>query len=366
MTTNKTDLIFDVLSDGIVFFGPTGAARFVSRAARELFGPRVETLYTDERVQRALARVKANEVKLPLECELDFAKDGQLVPIRATILDWKAGGGHTFVLRTQTSGGNGGHDLPATFELINRELAPAIRMFIDQAQAATAASPELVVTGRELVTRLSKLVELTEVFGTDAILADERVPMREIVDEIWGELAPLAKSRSVGVALHHLDTDLPPIYGSRKWLRRAIAEVLHNAIVHSPPGRDAEDLSLVEASAMVEGPWLAIEVENRGRGFRHALAGREFLPFSNAQRVNRPKTEGLGVGLPLAQRIVELHGGHLGMDSTQPERIKVSLRLPTGAPQRTTRGLDMAQAQKYAQDLAKLLARRARKADATA
>ena len=73
------------------------------------------------------------------------------------------------------------------------------------------------------------------------------------------------------------------------------------------------------------------------------------LPASGSQ-------QGLRIGLPLAQRILQLHGGHLRVDDDDGE-LAVRLEVPTGAPMRNTHHLDLLQAQIYAEDLSKLMAR---------
>jgi len=66
---------------------------------------------------------------------------------------------------------------------------------------------------------------------------------------------------------------------------------------------------------------------------------------------------GLRIGLPLARRIVELHGGQVRMGDPQADEVQVLMELPTGAPNRGGSKLDIAQAQKYAADLARLMSR---------
>jgi hypothetical protein len=65
----------------------------------------------------------------------------------------------------------------------------------------------------------------------------------------------------------------------------------------------------------------------------------------------------LQIGLPLTQRILQLHGGRLRIEDDAVDGLSVMLELPTGAPLRNNQHLDMLQAQIYAEDLSKLMAR---------
>jgi hypothetical protein len=59
----------------------------------------------------------------------------------------------------------------------------------------------------------------------------------------------------------------------------------------------------------------------------------------------------------LTHRILQLHGGQLRIDGEPGEGLTLMLELPTGAPLRNTHHLDLLQAQIYAEDLSKLMAR---------
>lgn len=74
----------------------------------------------------------------------------------------------------------------------------------------------------------------------------------------------------------------------------------------------------------------------------------------------------MSIGLPLCKRIVELHGGQLKIQHREDDSTELTLQLPTGGSRRENAKLDMQQAQRYAEDLAKLMARRRAKAGTAA
>lgn len=71
-------------------------------------------------------------------------------------------------------------------------------------------------------------------------------------------------------------------------------------------------------------------------------------------------TPGLGLGLPLARRIVEMHQGRLALDQELDGFITASIELPTSTSPFASPETDIAQAQRYASDLARLMTRRPR------
>ena len=362
--SGKADVIFEVLSDGVIFFDHTGAPRFVNRVARELFGNRAGTLFTEMPAQKALAGFRNGTATFPLDARIEFARSGSLTTLDVSILEWKSGGGYIFILKEALGSDPIRGDLSIVFELLRDDLKDDIAAFIGAADQRVAGNPELRSAGKGLLERLEKLVAMAELFGSDEIVGSERVSLREIFDEAWPEIAPLAGQRFVKIGVQGLATDLPRVYGNRKWLKRALAEIVHNAVKHAIPGRNAEDLSLVDIDTRQDGHWITLKVRNSGRGVLPDVGGRVFMPFSRARVAARVPMTGLGIGLPLAHQIVTLHGGQMRLESSLGDKTDVTLMLPTGDSPRRDARLDIEQAQRYAEDLAKLLARRAKRESA--
>ena len=271
--------------------------------------------------------------------------------------------------------------LRQVFELIDAELrAPlaelaeglAARLPAPRAPApgeAPAADP--LDGARELAWRLDKLLALVDAFTADQIVGDDRIVMHELVAEVWRDLEPTARALKVTVSTVGLDESLPPIYGSRRWLARAVHECLDNALRHARadlPGN--APASTVEIGARQSGPFLMLRVTNRGVGRLPALGDRAVLPFSDTapgKRAAGSREPAMRIGLPLAQRILQQHGGQMRIGADEhDDTTVVVLELPTGAPRRASQ-MDIEQAQRYAADLAKMMAAsRGRRAPAAA
>jgi signal transduction histidine kinase len=258
--------------------------------------------------------------------------------------------------------------LQQIMELIRADLIPPIQDALNQTRGAPIPEPLLALKDSllTLTERLDRMVDLVDVFGEDVLISDERVVVVDMVREAAQELSSLAISKGVTLVLHGEKEDLPPIYGSRKLLRRALLECLHNAIIHSrTEARSAAPMG-VEIGFRSSGQHLLVSISNMGALSATLLqrhAASVFRPTLLPDGKPDPAPPVLRIGLPLAQRIMQLHGGRLRIDQESPDELKVMLELPTGAPRRNTHHLDMLQAQIYAEDLSRLLARsRPRKA----
>lgn len=355
----STEVIFEILSDGVAFIGPSGNARFTNHAARELVGPRMEPMHGHPKIQEAIGKVRDGTAKPPLNLAVDLPRDGDLVPLDVTILDWKSGGGFIFIIKRREArrSPTEGLDVHGTLELIRNEIYAPLRELVDAAAPAAAAggadSP-----GARAADAGAKLLDLLDVFHADEILEDERMLISELIEASWPSVQPFAGSRFITFAMRGITETLPPLYGSRRLLLRAMSELMKNAVLHATPGKGSDDPSVVDIEAQLDGDWVLMRFTNRGLGFLAKLQGREFLPFSRPKQAARLPNAGPGIGLALVRRIVELHGGIVDVSEPDTAHVMVTLRLRTGAPPMRLRQQEIAQAEKYAHDLAVLLARR--------
>jgi two-component system, OmpR family, sensor kinase len=143
-----------------------------------------------------------------------------------------------------------------------------------------------------------------------------------------GELLALSASRFRAahperVLREDVAPGLPPIDGDPVLLRRVVDNLLENAHKYTERADDA-----VELRARLD-DGLSIEVADRGVGIAPDDLARVFRPFFRADKSRTRKTGGLGLGLALAKRIVDAHGGTITLESTPGLGTLARVKLPT-------------------------------------
>lgn len=112
---------------------------------------------------------------------------------------------------------------------------------------------------------------------------------------------------------HALIQTLPrePVYvrADRMRLAQALSNILNNAAKFTPTG------GRIALAAEVQGDWLAIAIRDNGIGIDAALLPRIFEMFSCGTQPSERMVGGLGIGLTLVKRLVELHGGTVHANS---------------------------------------------------
>jgi len=146
--------------------------------------------------------------------------------------------------------------------------------------------------------------------------------MRSAVDTVTPYLE--ARRHALKVVLPratvHLDADPTR-------LAQVFSNLLHNAAKFTPPG------GRIEVSSDVEGDEVVVRVADNGIGITSDMLAGVFEMFAQADQSLERTQAGLGVGLTLARRLVELHGGTLAATSEGPGRgSQFIVRLPIAAP----------------------------------
>ncbi|MFZ4180047.1 DUF4118 domain-containing protein [Streptomyces pseudogriseolus] len=118
---------------------------------------------------------------------------------------------------------------------------------------------------------------------------------------------------------------LPMVHVDRGLLERAVANVVENAVSHSPPGEKV----LVSASAL--GDRVELRVVDRGPGVPDAAKERIFEPFQRYG--DSPRGVGIGLGLAVARGFIEAVRGTVHAEDTPGGGLTMVLGLPM-APER--------------------------------
>jgi CheY-like chemotaxis protein len=131
---------------------------------------------------------------------------------------------------------------------------------------------------------------------------------------------------------HQVTVDLPGasiwIDGDATRLAQAVGNLLANAAKFTPEGGRI-GIKLVKA-----GESAVLDVADTGVGIDAATRERLFEPFAQADRSLGRNRGGLGLGLALVKRLVELHGGRVDAESEGPGKgSHFSIAMPLGSPQ---------------------------------
>ncbi|MEO8542011.1 MAG: PAS domain-containing protein [Burkholderiaceae bacterium] len=173
-----------------------------------------------------------------------------------------------------------------------------------------------------LVRLVDDLMEISRINRGVFELRLERVELANIV-----RAAVEASDHLIQAAGHQLTVDLPEqplcVRGDPVRLIQVLGNLLNNAAKYTPSG------GKIRLMAQRSGDTAVISVSDNGSGLTREALTRIFDMFSRGDRSQQPSPEGLGIGLALARRLAQMHGGTLDGRSDGPDQgSEFILRLP--------------------------------------
>jgi two-component system phosphate regulon sensor histidine kinase PhoR len=173
------------------------------------------------------------------------------------------------------------------------------------------------------VDRLSQIVaeltQLSRIESGQAELKKEPVNLNALVDEVLGEMSPLAERRQVKL-LKQLSPDLPPVPADRDRIKQTVINLVHNAIKFNKPA------GKVTVSTDYNNKSVNLSVADTGIGI-----SKDDLPhvFERFYKVDKARTTGgSGLGLAIAKHTVQAHGGEIHAQSEEGKGSSFTFTLP--------------------------------------
>ena len=194
---------------------------------------------------------------------------------------------------------------------------------------------ESMAVVQDAARRLTRIVDdiflLARADAGHLVMHPAMLDLDEMVIDTVRAVQPIATGRKVRVEL--LDVVDARIHGDADLLGRVMLNLLDNAVKHAPAGSAVEVRMSTPSGKVVE-----VAVVDAGPGIDEEAKERVFERFYRVDtaraRAENTATSGAGLGLPIARRIAEMHGGHVDLVSSRPGRTEFRVRLPTDGAER--------------------------------
>jgi PAS domain S-box-containing protein len=210
------------------------------------------------------------------------------------------------------------HDLSEPLRMINGYLKLLQRRHADALEDDAKQFIEFALDGaarmRELINDLLAFSRLGQ-----AERSTEDVDAQALVESTWRVLT----AERAGPEPTLLATGLPVVMGDEGLLGQVFQNLLSNALKFVEPGR--APVVEIRSWPLSDGGW-AFSIEDEGIGFDPAQAERMFRMF---QRLHtRDEFAGTGVGLAIARKVIEAHGGSIWAEAREGGGARFRIDLP--------------------------------------
>ncbi|MEO8371508.1 MAG: ATP-binding protein [Candidatus Solibacter sp.] len=168
---------------------------------------------------------------------------------------------------------------------------------------------------------VSQLLQVTRAEGDPASLHRDPVRLDQLVQQLVDDSRIEAEAH--GCRVQYQSAEPVTIAGDPELLRRAVENALRNAIRYAP--RDtAVDVALIRQSTTA-----TVEIRDCGPGVPENALPRIFDPFYRVETDRNRVSGGIGLGLSIARRAVELHKGRIRAENANPG-LRIALEFPVG------------------------------------
>jgi len=177
-------------------------------------------------------------------------------------------------------------------------------------------------SGEHLLDVINGILSLAKIEAGQTVLDEEPFEIPEIID--WAFRLLVEKASASGVALRkEAASNLPLIHGDPRLIRQALLNIISNATKFSHAGG-----SVLVKAGRDEAGGIVVAVVDSGIGMTADEIVVALTPFGQAESSWQRRFEGTGLGLPLAKKFIELHGGALTVESTPLKGTAVTITLP--------------------------------------
>jgi PAS domain S-box-containing protein len=192
----------------------------------------------------------------------------------------------------------------------------------DDAETREAMRQTIDRQSAQLARIVDDMIDIARITRGSIVIEHTPVELGEVVRRALETAAP-----AIAAARHALEVEAPTeglvVHGDRDRLTQLVANLLNNAARYTPPG------GRIWVRARREDGHALLTVRDTGRGIEPQIIERVFDMFVQGRSVLERVGGGLGIGLALARRIAELHGGTLEARSEGADRgAEFVLRVP--------------------------------------
>jgi signal transduction histidine kinase len=177
-------------------------------------------------------------------------------------------------------------------------------------------------SGSHLLVQVEEMLDLSQAADGRLLISRRRVKPSGLLSASIETLEPVASKAGVGLNVAGDPNSWPAIDADDAKLQQSLTNIIHNAVKFTPSG------GTVTISGERSGANLRIVITDTGIGIPPEDLDLVVRPFHRQRPAYDSRYQGVGLGLPFAKTIIELHGGKLAINSVQESGTTVTIELP--------------------------------------
>jgi signal transduction histidine kinase len=168
----------------------------------------------------------------------------------------------------------------------------------------------IIAGGRQLLEQVGEILTYARSASGQLTLTPSTFAIAEVVSQVTRLNESLLAKKRLGLDVH-VDADLPALFADREKVAHILGNLFGNAIDFTPQGGRV----WINATLSSDGNELTVEVGDTGIGIAPEHHDLIFEEFAQVDASSSRQHHGTGLGLTIAQKLVELHGGRIWVES---------------------------------------------------
>ena len=179
-----------------------------------------------------------------------------------------------------------------------------------------------LLSSQDLRTMISNLLDINKMEEGKIVLRSEKFQIGGLIKEVIGQMSVIAQSEDKSFSLD-VSEEIPDISADKELIRRVVANLINNAIKHSP----SKVTIFVKAFFNQNDGSVHVRVKDSGEGIPKEYLSKIFEKFFQVE--NKKAKMGRGLGLTFSKMAVEAHGGKIWVDSELGKGSEFTFTIPT-------------------------------------
>lgn len=181
-------------------------------------------------------------------------------------------------------------------------------------------------SGNHLLQLINDILDISKIEAGKMKLSVTTFPVAQVIENSYLLVKSLAYRKNIQVDFTISPADLV-IKADAKKVKQILYNLLSNAVKFTP------DKGHVEVTVIGRDEVIQVSIKDNGIGIREEDQERIFCEFEQVDSSYGRLYEGTGLGLPLAKKLVEMHGGHIYLSSKSGKGTEVIFTLPLDVEQ---------------------------------
>ncbi|MFZ3066507.1 MAG: HAMP domain-containing sensor histidine kinase [Nitrospirota bacterium] len=177
-------------------------------------------------------------------------------------------------------------------------------------------------SGEQLLNLINDILDLSRIEAGRAAIKLDKIELANTIKDILLIFKDRAANNNIEITIE-IEKEIKSIEADEQKIKQVLSNLLSNAIKFSPAGGSIHIRACAPQTDFVE-----VSVEDTGIGIKSEDIPKLFKPFSHLEPVYTKTTKGTGLGLALAKRLVELHGGKIWVESEYGKGSKFIFTIP--------------------------------------